>query len=163
MNNWMQWFVAMTKEFFDESSKQKYEIVDDYASPENGKKKVVIKLSSRHTYECSLDEAILSDKFIDGFDKKTIRALTCVAIAEKMSPEYTVFSEQDINDEHILKFKAKNGKVSSKLSSETCKDKEFLSKLSSLDAHKIGYIAGINETVKEFQALKTMINQNSHS
>ncbi len=157
MNNWLNWFFQIKKEFIAESSKPKYEIVDDYTCAKTGKKKIVIKISSRYSKHCSLDEVILSDDYIEGLDKKTIRALACAAIAEKMTPEYTVFSNQEIEDnENLLKFKSKNGKISAKLSSETYQDRKFLSKLSSLDAHQIGYIAGINKTVKEFQALQAI-------
>lgn len=158
INYWLSWIYSMTKEFMDETSNKKYEIVDDYTCESTGKKMVVIKMSQRHTNDCSLDEAILSDKYIDGFDARTIRALSCAAIAEKMTPEFRVVSEKEVTekDDHVFDFKSKNGQFTSKFSSETCTDREFISKLSSLDAHKIGYIAGINEAVKEFQAIRAL-------
>ena len=99
--------------------------------------------------------------FLEGFDKKTIRALTYMATLETISPDYSIVVQQMGSevDDFILEIKSKNGKqVEKKSPLEISKDKVLISKLSPIDANQIGYLAGIKETAREYNLKKMCEN-----
>ena len=161
---WVNWFIKMFKEFIAESTtRSRFEIVDIYECSRTGFIKAVVKLSGRHTVEKNISDIVTDNHLIEGLDKKTIRTLTYMATKEKLKPDYLVVTHYlcDEVDEAILEIKSrKHHTVLRKSPTELSKDKSVLSKLSPLDANRIGYLAGIRETIKDFQIKSNKVNTN---
>lgn len=153
-NNWLIEIVFLFKQFIAESAKEsEYEILDIYECQKTGFTKVQIRLSGRHIIEKNISDIVTDMHFLEGFNKKAIRTLTYIATTEKMKPDYSIAVQQlgTEVDEYILEIRSRNGKeITKKSPSEMSKDKFMLSKFSPLDANRIGYLAGVKETVKEF-------------
>ena len=153
--NFFAWLSGMVVEFLNEPvSKSKYHIVDIFECKKTGHTKVVIKLSGSQSIIKNIDDIIADDSFIEELDKKTIRTLTFIATVEKMKPDYSIVVQQltEEADEYILEIKSRNNRKAIKKSlSELSTDKKFLSKMNPMDANRIGYLAGIKETVKEYK------------
>ena len=154
MGRWINWIVATYKEFiFDLAKKSENEILDIYECPNTGFTKAEIKLSGRHIIEKNISDIVTDINLLDGFDTKTIRTLTYMATVERLKPDYSIVVQHlgSEVDEYILEIRSKNGKrIAKKTPSEMSKDKSLLSKFSPIDANRIGYLAGVKETVKEF-------------
>lgn len=155
MGRWINWIVATYREFIsDLAKKSKNEILDIYECPNTGFTKAEIKLSGRHIIEKNISDVVTDINLLDGFDTKTVRTLTYMATVERMKPDYSIVVQQlgSEIDEYILEIRSKNGKQTVKKSpSEMSKDKTLLSKLSPIDANRVGYLAGVKETVREYQ------------
>ncbi|MDX1901847.1 MAG: hypothetical protein SFW66_07595 [Gammaproteobacteria bacterium] len=153
--NLVSWLSLMIKEFIkDTTSNEQIKIVDIYECKKSGFIRAVIKLSSRHTIEKNISDIITDNALLEGLDKKTIRTLTYMATVERMKPDYSVVVQQLQNevDDYILEVKSKTDKSIMKITpSEISKDKTLLAKFSPVDASRIGYLAGIRDTVKDFQ------------
>lgn len=156
--NWYEWFVLMFKEFMDESRKKsQYSVVDIYECKKTGFIKAVISLSERHTIEKNISDIIIDNEFIEGLDSKTIRTLTYMATVERLKPDYSIVVQQMTAqvDEYILEIKSrKDGTTIKKSSSELSKDPDLIAKFHPTDANRIGYMAGVSETVKEYQLIR---------
>lgn len=153
--NFLTWVGGMFKEFVAESTtKPQYEIADIFECPKSGFIRAVIKLSSSHSVTKNISDIITDNDFIEGLDKKTIRTLTFMATVEKMKPDYSVVVQQltEEVDDYILEIKSrKDGCIIKKSPSELSKDKSLLSKINPVEANRIGYLAGVKETVVEFK------------
>lgn len=156
--NWYSWFVLMLKEFVAEAAnKPRYSVVDIYECKKTGFTKAVISLSERHTIEKNISDIIVDNDFIEGLDNKTIRTLTYMATVERLKPDYSIVVQQMTNevDEYILEIKSKNDSTTIKKSpSELSKDTALIAKLSPVEANRVGYMAGVRETVKEYQLIR---------
>ncbi len=144
----------MFKEFVTETTtKSQYEIVNLYECEKTGFMKAVIKLSERHFVEKNISDIVIDNALLEGFDKKTIRTLTYMATVERLRPDYSIVVQQLTGevDDYMLEIKSKNGAAFRKSPSELSKDKNLLSKLTPLEANRVGYMAGVRETVKEYQ------------
>lgn len=153
--SWINWLISLLKEFIsDLTKKPEYEILDIYECCKTGFTKAEIKLSGRHIIEKNISDIVTDFAFLEGFNKKTIRTLTYMATVERLKPDFSIVLQQlgsDVDD-FILEIRSRNSKKTSrKTPSEVCKDKSLLAKFSPIDANRIGYLAGINETVKEFK------------
>jgi len=159
--NWYNWLSLTFKEFIAASAaKSRYEIVDVRECEKTGFTKAVIKLSERHTIEKNISDIVVDEEFLEGLDKKTIRTLTYMATVERLKPDYSIVVQHMTNevDEYILELKSKSGAETIKKSpSELSKDKGLLAKLNPVEANRIGYLAGVRETVKEYQIVSNKI------
>lgn len=159
--SWYEWLAATLKEFVAESAnKPRYEIVDIFECKKTGFTKAVIKLSERHTQEKNISDIIMDNELIQHLDAKTIRTLTYIATVERLKPDYSILVQHMTPevDEYLLEIKSKySPEPITKTPSELSKDKEILAKFSPLDANKIGYMAGVRETVKEFEIKKELV------
>ncbi len=155
INNFTSWLTVMFKEFVSEmKDRSEYEVMDVFECKKTGCKKVIIKLSGRHVVEKNVSEIITDNDLLEGLDKKTIRTLTYIATVEKMKPTYSVVGQQlsEQVDEYLMELQSKNKKATIKKTPiEIAKDKSILEKLGAVDASRIGYLAGVRETVKEFE------------
>ncbi|KTC84960.1 hypothetical protein [Legionella brunensis] len=155
--SWYNWLTQMFKEFMVETTnKSLYEVVNIYECKKTGFTKAVIKLSERHAIEKNISDIIVDNEFIEGLDKKTIRTLTYIATVERLKPDYSIVVQQMTSevDEYILEIKSKNGCTTIKKSpSEISKDAALISRLNPVEANRIGYMAGVRETVKEYQII----------
>lgn len=155
MGKRINWIISIFREFVnDVKNKSENEIVDIYECHKTGFTKAQIRLSGRHIIEKNISDIVIDINFLEGFDKKTIRTLTYMATVERMKPDYSIVVQQLGNeiDEYILEIRSRNGKIVAKKSpSEMSKDKSLLSKFSPIEANRIGYLAGVKETVKEFK------------
>lgn len=153
--SWYNWLPIMFKEFLVEAAnKSQYEIVDIYECKKTGFTKAVIKISERHTIEKNISDIIVDNEFIEGLDKRTIRTLTYMATVEHLKPDYSIVVQEMANevDEYILELKSKKGLTTLKKSpSELSRDKELIGKLSPVEANRVGYMAGVRETVREYE------------
>ncbi|HEX2549654.1 MAG TPA: hypothetical protein VHM20_07485, partial [Gammaproteobacteria bacterium] len=131
-----------------------YQILDIYECPKTKFTKAQIKLSGRHILEKNISDIVTDLKFLEEFDKKTIRTLTYLATVERMKPDYTIVVQKlgDEVDNYILEIRSKNdSQITKKSAFEMSRDKSLLAKFSPLDANRIGYLAGIQETAREFK------------
>jgi hypothetical protein len=141
----------------DFNDKLKYEIMDLYECEKIGFQMAEIKLYGRHIKQKSVASIVSDADFLANFDTKAVRALTYIATIEQMKPDYSIVSQylESEVDDYILEIRSRNGKSISKGSpSEISKSKVELSKFSQVDANRIGYLAGVKETVKEFNLKK---------
>ncbi|KTD22283.1 Uncharacterised protein [Legionella lansingensis] len=148
------WLKAMIREFLIETTKSQYEILEIYECKKSGFMKAVVKLSSRHIIEKNISDIVIDGDFIECLDKKTIRTLTYMATIERMKPDYAVVVQHlsDEVDDYILEIQSRTKhQIIKKTPSELLKDKSLLSKLSPIDANRIGYLAGVKDTAKEFK------------
>ncbi|MGC1181337.1 hypothetical protein [Legionella sp.] len=154
---WYEWLTIMLKEFTAETAKKsKYEIVDIVACAKTGFTKAVIKLSERHTKEQNISDIIMDDELIENLDSRTIRTLTYMATVERLKPDYSIVVQHMTSeiDEYLLEIKSRSKVATIKKSpSELSKDKNLIAKFKPEDANRIGYMAGVRETVKEFALL----------
>ncbi len=158
--SWYDWLITMLKEFTKEATKPQHEIVDIYECKETGFTKAVVKLFGRHMIEKNISDIVVDNNFIETLDKKTIRTLTYMATVERLKPDYSIVVQQMSNevDGYILEIKSKNsGKSLKKSPSDISKDKGLVSKLDPIEANRIGYLAGVRDTVKEYEMLRNKI------
>ncbi|HHU0122950.1 TPA: hypothetical protein ACT9L9_003046 [Legionella pneumophila] len=152
---WYEWLAGMLKEFIAETAKKpQYEIVDIFECKKTGFTKAVIKLSERHTKEKNISDIIMDNVLIENLDTKTVRTLTYMATVERLKPDYSIVVQHMTPevDEYLLEIRSKSKAITIKKSpSELSKDKELIAKFKPEDANKIGYMAGVRETVKEYQ------------
>jgi hypothetical protein len=155
MNKWVNWVVNTYKNFIiNLTKKSENRILDIYECPNTGFTKAEIKLSGRHIIEKNISDIVTDANLLDGFDSKTIRTLTYMATVERLKPDYAIVVQYLDNevDEYILEIRSRNGKqITKKSPCEMSKDKSLLSRFSPIDANRIGYLAGVKETVKEFK------------
>lgn len=155
--SWYHWLYVMFKEFISETATQsQYEVADIYECKKTGFTKAVIKLSNRHVVEKNISDIVINNEFIENFDNKTIRTLTYMATVERLKPDYSIVVQQMTNevDDYILEIKSKNDCTTLKKSpSEITKDKVLIAKFNPVEANRIGYMAGVRETVKEYQLI----------
>ncbi|AMV15183.1 TPA: hypothetical protein KKX32_001263 [Legionella pneumophila] len=157
---WYEWFSCMLKEFIAETAKKpQYEIVDIFECKKTGFTKAVVKLSERHIKEKNISDIIMDNELIDNLDSKTVRTLTYIATVERLKPDYSIVVQHMTSevDEYLLEIKSKFKATTIKKSpSELSKDKELIAKFKPEDANRIGYMAGVRETVKEYQIKKEL-------
>lgn len=155
--NWYQWMVLMVKEFVTETAaKSRYEVVNIYECKKTGYTKAIVKLSERHIIERNISEIIIDDEFLEGLDKNTIRTLTYMATAENFKPDFSIIVQKMTNkvDNYLLEIRSKNSRTTVKKSpSEISKDKNLIARFKPEEANRIGYMAGVSETVMEYQML----------
>lgn len=158
--NWYDWFVLMFSEFMIESaSKSYYQLVNVYDCKKTGFTKAVIKLSERHTIEKKIEDVMSDDNLLEGLDHKTIRTLTYIATVERLKPEYAVVAQRTTNqtDEYILELRSIKGtEMIVKSATALSKDGDLIAKLHPAEANRIGYLAGVRETVREYQMLSNL-------
>lgn len=154
---WYEWFSCMLKEFVAETAKKpRYEIVDIFECKKTGFTKAVIKLSERHTKERNISDIIMDNELIENLNTKTVRTLTYIATVERLKPDYSIVVQHMTPevDEYLLEIKSKSNATTIKKSpSELSKNNDLIEKFNSSDANRIGYLAGVRETVKEFQLI----------
>lgn len=157
---WYEWLACMLKEFAAETAKKpQYEIVDIFECKKTGFTKAVVKLSERHIKEKNISDIIMDSEFIDNLDSKTVRTLTYIATVERLKPDYSIVVQHMTSelDEYLLEIKSKSKTTTIKKSpSELSKDKELIAKFKPEDANRIGYMAGVRETVKEYEIKKAL-------
>lgn len=158
-----KWLMTMFKTFLEDTVKEGvYEILDIYVSKESGFTIAQVRLSGRHIVEKNISDIVTDLNFLEGFCKKDIRTLTYLATVEKLKPDYSIVVQHlgSEVDDYILELRSRNGKeIAKKSLSEMSKDKSLLAKFSPIDAHKIGYMAGIKETVAEFNNKNNISNR----
>ncbi len=101
----------------------------------------------------------MDNELIENLDAKTVRTLTYMATVERLKPDYSIVVQHMTPevDEYLLEIKSKsNTTVIKKSPSELSKDKELIAKFKPEDANRIGYMAGVRETVKEYEIKKNL-------
>lgn len=145
----------MFKEFIsDLAKKSEYKIIGIYECQKTGFTIAEVKLSGRHIIKKNISDIVTDLALLEGFDKKTIRTLTYMATVERLKPDFSIVVQRLDSevDDYILEIRSRNGEeITKKTPFEMSKDKSLLSKFSPVDANRIGYLAGVNETVKEFK------------
>ena len=157
---WYEWFACMLKEFAAEKAKKpQYEIVDIFECNKTGFTKAVIKLYERHIKEKNISDIIMDNELIENLDAKTVRTLTYIATVERLKPDYSIVVQHMTPevDEYLLEIKSKSNPTTIiKSPSELSKNKELIAKFKPEDANRIGYMAGVRETVKEYTIKKDL-------
>lgn len=143
------------KTLFDEFSKAEkqktlYQVVG--IEEHNHKKMVVIQLEGHLIQKKTPEQVILDDALVEGLPPKAVRAITYLAVLEKVSPKIQIVSLalDEKLQEYIITLKNHNSSsLEKKLASELVKDNSLIRKLSPLDAHRVGYMAGVSDTDKD--------------
>jgi hypothetical protein len=158
--NWFHRISLLFKEFKCETgTKPLYEVINVYSCKKTGFTKAVIKLAEHYTIEKSISDIVFDTQFIEGLDKKTIRTFTYIATIEQRKPDYSIVVQQltDQIDEYLLEIESKQHRTTFKKSaSELSKDKISLAKFDPIEANRIGYMAGVRETVKEYKLIQNL-------
>lgn len=151
------WLSLVFENFMLEAAtKSRYEIVNVYECKKTGFTKAVIKTSKHHTIEENIRDIVIDNEFLKALDKKTIRALTYIATAEYLRPDYSIVTQKmsEEIDNYILEIKSlHNGTTVKKSPSEISKDKILIAKFNPVEANRIGYMAGMLEATMEYRAL----------
>lgn len=158
--SWYGWFAAMVNDFMVDAAKRPLcEVVDVFECEKTGFTKAVVKLSERHIKTKNISELIIDNELIENLDPKIVRTLTYMATIEQLKPDYSILVQhmtQEV-DEYLLEIKSRHSNETIKKSpSELSKDKEMMAKFNPVEANRIGYLAGVRETVKEYQIIKDL-------
>ncbi|MBA3535175.1 MAG: hypothetical protein H0T84_00970 [Tatlockia sp.] len=154
MKRKVSWLISI-KHLFDEftteqKSKNPFEIVG--IEKKENKSFLIVRLEGHLTKKMTPEQIILDDTIIDGLSSKETRAITYLAVLERLAPENHLISWEldQILQEYTVTLKdKKNLKVERKSASEISRDKQIINKLTPEDANRIGYMAGINDTLKD--------------
>lgn len=135
----------------DKKSKKFYEVVGIEENKDQ-EKILIIQLEGRFIIKKTPLDIILDDTIVENLSPQAIRAITYLAVLEQLAPEMQLIScelDQKIKEYTVT---LKNNKmIYEKISaSRISKDRGLIKKLSSEDANRIGYMAGINDTVNEY-------------
>lgn len=160
------WLISMFKVFLAETTKERaYEILDIYVSEDTGFTIAQVKLAGRHVVEKNISDIVTDIQFLEGFSKKDIRTLTYLATVEKMKPDYSIVVQHlgSEVDDYILELRSRYGKkVTKKSPSEISKDKALLAKIDPIETNRIGYMAGVKDTVNEFNLKQNISKESNH-
>lgn len=155
--SWYEGFLMLLKEFLAESAaKAKHKVVDVLECKKTGVTRVVYLLDGRHTETRNVADIVANDSLIESFDPKTVRSLTYIATVERLKPEYSIAVQQmtDKIAEFILEVKSKNGAlVFRKSAQDISRDESLIARFNAVEAHRIGYMAGVWNTVRDYQLL----------
>lgn len=155
--SWYEGLFSLLREFMvDAAARSQYKIVDILEDKKTGVTQAVIQMAQRHNDTRNVVDIVADDTLIDFFDSKTVRALTYIATVERLKPEYSIVVQQmtDKIAEYILEIKSRTSNQTIKKSaSEISKNKELICQFNAVEAHRIGYMAGVWETVREHQLL----------
>lgn len=80
-----------------------------------------------------------------------------MSVIEQLAPEYHIENLElnALTEDYIITIRSKDKKAFSKQSASVfSKNKEVIKNLSSLDANRIGYMAGIKDTIDEYGLTK---------
>lgn len=161
MKAWKNWFSASFLEFLNETTrKTHYKIVNLFECPKTSNLIVTIQLSSRHFVDKYIRDLVVDNELIDYLDSNTVRTLTYMATIEHLSPDCSVISNEMASEVEQFLFKYKSSRdntIFEKSPSEISRDKTLLRRFSVEDANRIGYLAGITETVQEYQLKKSKV------
>jgi hypothetical protein len=92
-------------------------------------------------------------------DKQTIRTLTYMATVERLKPDYSIVVQnmESQVDDYILEIRSQSDRTTLKKSpTEITKDKNMVAKFNPIEANRIGYMAGVCETIKENKLVKKL-------
>lgn len=150
-----KWFYNIRNLFnefaMEQKSKNAFEIVGIEKSSEDVTY-FIVQLEGHITKKMTPQQIILNDSIIEGLSSKETRAITYYAVLEKLAPENQLVSWEldQILQEFTVTLKNKENKKLEKASaSKISKDKNIINKLTPEDANRIGYMAGINDTLKD--------------
>ena len=136
----------------EEKKKYPYEVVG--IETKKNKKILVIQLAGRLIKRKTPGQVILDDLIVEGLSPKAVRAITHLAVLEQLAPDFQLVS-LELNQklqEYIVTLKDhNNAAIEKKSASYISKDGELVKKLSPEDANRIGYMAGMNDALKESQ------------
>ena len=159
--NWNYWLTLIFNVFMGKNEpKSCYEVVDLYECKKTGFTKAVIKISKYRTIEENIKDIIVNNKFLDSLDKKTIRTLTHLATVEYLKPDCSIIAQKITEeiDSYILEIKSKHDcTVVKKSPLEISKDVKLIARFNPVDANRIGYMAGVLETAREYQTLRKQV------
>ncbi|MDF1646616.1 MAG: hypothetical protein P1U61_06525 [Legionellaceae bacterium] len=137
---------------FTKEGKQKYPYEVVGIETKENKKILVIQLEGRLIKRKRPEDIVLDDSMIEGLSPKAVRAITYLAVLEQLAPEFQILS-LELNQklqEYIVTLKNHTDDVIEKKSaSQVSKDSSLVKKLSPEDANRIGYMAGINDSIQE--------------
>lgn len=156
--NWLRSLSNYFSDFINENkNKYAFEIIDITDCEKTGNKQAVLKLEGHYTKKIYIKDIISDNQIIKGLSPEAIRALTYLSVVEQLAPEYHIVGLElnSITEDYIVTIRSKNKKKISKQSATTiCSNMELIKKLNSIDANRIGYIAGMKDTVYEYEALR---------
>lgn len=155
--SWPEGLVRLFREFLKDTESKKYhKVVDVLECRKTGVTTVVYLIDGRRTKTRNVVDVVADDTLIEFFEPRTVRALTYIATVERLKPEYSIVVQQMTDEiaEFILEIKSRNQPQTFKKSAqEISRDLNLISRFNAVEAHRIGYMAGVWETVREHQLL----------
>lgn len=118
-----------------------YRITDIISN--NGKHSLIVQITgtgktiSYFPFEISLDE-----EFLKGFAIQDIKNILYLDYKEKSKPQFKIISHKFSARETLFCIQADSGVIKELSAEEISNDKEMLGSLSSLDAYRIGFLNG---------------------
>ncbi|MBP9777558.1 MAG: hypothetical protein KBD25_00085 [Rickettsiaceae bacterium] len=156
--NWLQTLKKSFSDFLSESKNMNsFEIVDITTCEKTGNKQAVLKLHGHYSKTLYVKEIVADNQLINGLSQESVRALTYLSVIEQLAPEYHIANLElnAMTEDYIITIRSKDKKVSNKQSASIfSKNKDLIKKLNSLDANRIGYMAGVKDTVDEYGLAK---------
>ncbi|MDP1602218.1 MAG: hypothetical protein Q8M03_03050 [Legionella sp.] len=150
--NWFYCIKNLFNEFITEQKSRKVFEIVGIEQFEN-KTLLIVRLEGRLIQKKTPQQIILDDSLIEGLSSKEVRAITYLAVLEKLAPDCKLISwelDQIIKEYKVTLQNKDNSKIEKISASAISKDKNFINKMSAEDANRIGYMAGINDTLKDF-------------
>lgn len=115
---------------------------------------IVIRIHGRFVIKREPADVIMDDKLVENLEPIAVRAITFMAVQEQFSPDYQINSLKighEVEEYLVTLKKHSSSEIKTVLASELNLDKEVINKLSPADANRIGYLAGIADTVRDFK------------
>ncbi len=159
--------IKLFKDFLKEGSHQPPYIVEDVSTEKCGLYVHYRLRGKSNTIKQKLEEILLDDNSINMFDQKTIRTLTYLLLRDSLSPKMSI-QAQKLNenaDSHIMKIKSEGSNLTQEITaSDLSQNKEMIEKLTSKEAHRIGYLVGYKEGFDEAkQIMKRKVTRDQAS
>lgn len=150
-DNWFKHIKNLYEEFsLEQSTQNAFEIVG-VKKDLKGDSLFVIKIHGHQTKSMTAQQIILNDSIVDGLSSRAVRALTYFAVLEKLAPDNKLISWEldQLLNEYCITIENREKKVSTISASIASKNKSLINKMTPEEANRIGYMAGINDTLRE--------------
>ncbi len=137
---------------FTKEGRQKYPYEVIGIEVKNNKKILVIQLEGRVIKRKTPESIILDDGMVEGLSPRAVRAITYLTVLEQLAPDFQMTALTFNQKRQAYEVTLKNHRedvIEKKSASLVSQDIDLVRKLSPEDAHRIGYMAGVNHTIQE--------------
>ncbi len=137
---------------FMQEEKPKYPFDVVGIETQGNQKILVIQLSGRLIERRTPEQVILDDAMVEGLSPKAVRAITYLAVLERLTPKFQLVGlelNQKLQEYMVTLKNYRDLTTEQESASYISKSKAFVEKLSPEDANRIGYMAGLNDAIKE--------------
>jgi DNA integrity scanning protein DisA with diadenylate cyclase activity len=126
---------------------------------ENKQKEAILQIqvvNKANFFQCTPTELVLRDDILAGFSANDVRTITYLAAQYHYAPKAQVVSYRfsESIKRFLIRLKTKSQVVEESSASGVAKDAELLNALNQQDAHKIGYLAALEQIDQEREQLQ---------